>query len=41
MPKVVLTKKQAKTLRWLVKSYLAAEGDNTDPLVKELMQREA
>ena len=40
MPKVVLTKKQAKTLRRLVKSYLASEGQEGDPLAQELVQRE-
>ena len=40
MPTMQLTKKQAKTLRRLVKSYLMAEGQEGDPLAQELVKRE-
>lgn len=41
MPTISMTKKQARILHRIVKSYLPAEGDTTDPLVQELVQREA
>ena len=39
MPKLELTRKQAKTLNRVVESFLPDEG-STEPLVKELVKKE-
>ena len=39
MPQMELSKKQARTLTRIIESYLTAEGDTTDPLVREVADK--